>query len=138
MQKIKGDHNQVAGRDIINEGDCFKPDPDNPNLTECSNCGKPGLSLGADTCPACGHNHLRDRLIAHEEQQRQAQDQLQKLGVVAVFILLGAFYISPWLKVGYLKAILIVALSGGALWYGFIFIKAYAKTWYEEWKRSTK
>ena len=64
-QHIKGNNNQQAGNNIINNyvDDGF--DPANPNIIDCPSCWKP-TSKDAQECPKCGYGvveHLRREFV---------------------------------------------------------------------------
>ena len=99
-QKISGKRHQIAGRDIINYWTGFTPHPDNPNLMECYMCHRPGVSIGADVCPDCGHNFATDRERAYQDALAARQRKLGRLAWSG-FALLAILVYAPGLIVGY-------------------------------------
>lgn len=99
-QRISGEGHQIAGHDIINHWPGFIPDPDNPNLMKCYMCHRPGVSIGADVCPDCGHNFATDRERAYQEALAARQRKIEKLAWSG-FALLAILVYAPGLIVGY-------------------------------------
>lgn len=138
MQKIKGNHNLIAGRDLINEGDGFRPDPNNPKLMQCE-CGWPGLNRTADKCPKCGNNYLRDRLEAEEQRQRQAIEEnnrfWQKIAFFCLVLFIGTTQISSRTSLSAAESFVLTLAVFWASWFGLVWISVYVSLWWDEQKR---
>lgn len=137
-QDIGGSGHQIAGRDLLNLGDGFKPDPNNPKLRKCDYCDWPGLSYDAHQCPKCGHNYLADA-IAEQERARQERDNRRGLMLGALILgLSGAFYLAHWLQLELAQGaglLLIILLS---LWLGWTYIMVRFELWWANRKRRKK
>lgn len=134
-QRVEGNGNQVAGRDIIIGRDAYAPDPNNPHLTSCHACGYPGMSRGAELCPRCGHNHLADQIAA----ATAASDRRAIFWALVLVGLIFSVQLALWVETatgwGFLDSYVAAALGTLlALWaglYGF----AYARAWWESHTR---
>jgi len=87
-QYIKGNHNQQAGNDIINNFSDDDFDPNNPNIIDCPSCWKP-TSKFANECQRCGYavlKHFND--IDKEERKRRAHSVHLRVFYSCVAILL--------------------------------------------------
>lgn len=122
-QNISGKGHQIAGRDVINNGDFFNLDPENPILKKCY-CEKL-ISRGADECPECGHNHLADRIAEQGRIKQRQQHSLQKLYVIVLLVLIVALQISTHLSIDLLNSIGLSVIMAGILWLGYICLRVY-------------
>ncbi len=137
-QDIGGSNHQIAGRDLINEGDGFRPDPNNPKLRKCDYCDWPGLSYDAHQCPKCGHNYLAD-VIAEQERARQELDSFGGLLVGGGLLsLMGAMQISHWLGLGLLDSIVVMLIILAGLWMAGVYIMVRLELWWAKRKRRKK
>lgn len=127
-QHIDGKGHQIAARDVVNKGDSFRPDPTKPGILLCGICDWP-LSLGADECPKCGHNHLADRLATQAEERYKNEESLQKLLITVVLIFVAAIQLSSRTSLSFIEALVFSIIIAGAIWYGLICLAVRFKIW---------
>lgn len=118
-QEVNGNENLVAGRDINLKK--HAPDINNPNMMKCY-CGSV-ISRGADECPDCGHNHLRDRLI--EFENKKVKTEKLKLSLVAIAAFNGsiALHISSNYQYTFINSFISMLIAEGLIWFGFQWLK---------------
>lgn len=128
-QSIEGNHNQVAGNDIINEGDGFRPDPNNPNLMACHQCDWPGLSRLAITCPKCGYDHAKERQEKLEQQLRKQQTWNAVVGCLMFVWFVLTVNLSARTDLNIAVSGVTVILVAGSAWIGWCYVTAHIETW---------
>lgn len=121
-QEIKGAGNQQAGRDIINEGDGFRPDPNNPNLIECTQCEYPGVSRTATECPKCGHSFLAERIAREERVREEFNAFWQKAAIVLMVAAYGALHIGIRTGLNIWESLVLMFVALGGLWFVWIWL----------------
>lgn len=134
-QEVTGDGNQVAGNNIINEGDGFRPNPDNPNLMECSQCEYPGVSRTAIECPKCGHSFLAERLALAEKAREESRVFWTIAGTALIVAISGSWHIGSRTGLGFWESLGVMVIALGGLWYGWAWLSVHWELWKARRKR---
>jgi ribosomal protein L40E len=126
---------QVAGNNIVNYGDGFVADPNNPDLTSCRICHYHGLALGAHECPKCGHNYLAEHMAEQARREAQAKKDagdLVNLITIAAFVFLAmTSSLMEYFNLSFPKAAGWSVLGTGFVWYVWVMVNARMKQFFD-------
>lgn len=133
-QRIEGAGHQIAGRDLINEGDGFKPDPRRPGLRDCDYCGWEALAVKAPACPKCGHSYERDWMQAARRNEWDRQRSVKLLFIATIILLTLSANVSAATGLHFLEALPLAAILAGVLWYAWILTVSRLTAWWRSQK----
>jgi len=129
-QNINGNNLQVAGRDIINNGN-FIPNLSGPEIVNCRTCQTP-ISRKAVECGACYHNFHHEMILEKQKAKKEAEDLKYTMLVVIVVTLVLTLNVNSKSNLNMGESFVTVVISMFFSWYLGIVALVHIKAWWKE------